>query len=138
MYLINSKDRLSLLYNDKSILENHHISYTFRLLQENDSEIFENLSNAEVKDIRKKMIQMVLATDLSVHFYELGNFKAKIRSLVDNPGNSPSEEDKNLIMANVMHFADISNQTKKWDVCFLWTEYLYEEFWNQVWVVLTF
>jgi hypothetical protein len=50
---------------------------------------------------------------------------------VDNPA-SLTEEDKNLLIANVLHFADISNQTKKWDVCFTWTEYLYEEFWNQV------
>ena len=36
-----------------------------------------------------------------------------------------------MILSNALHFADISNQTKKWDVCFKWTEYLYEEFWNQ-------
>jgi hypothetical protein len=80
MFLINSKNRLAILYNDKSILENHHISYTFRLLQENDSEVFENLNNDELKAIRKKMIHMILSTDLSVHFYELGNFKAKTRN----------------------------------------------------------
>ena len=51
---------------------------------------------------------------------------------MDDPDFEISEEDKNLIMANVVHFSDISNQTKKWDVCFVWTEYLYEEFWNQV------
>jgi hypothetical protein len=42
-----------------------------------------------------------------------------------------NEDDRIMIMSNALHFADISNQTKKWDVCFKWTEYLYEEFWNQ-------
>jgi hypothetical protein len=42
-----------------------------------------------------------------------------------------TEDDKIMILSNALHFADISNQTKKWDVCFKWTEYLYEEFWNQ-------
>jgi calcium/calmodulin-dependent 3',5'-cyclic nucleotide phosphodiesterase len=81
MFLINSKNPLAIVYNDKSVLENHHISYTFRLLSEPNCEIFENLNNTELKDIRKKMINMVLSTDLAVHFYELGNFKAKTRSI---------------------------------------------------------
>jgi hypothetical protein len=53
-------------------------------------------------------------------------------NLVDNNCQNISEEDRISIMANSLHFADISNQTKKWDVCFIWTEYLYEEFWTQV------
>jgi hypothetical protein len=81
MYLINSKNDLSILYNDKSILENHHVSYTFRLLEEKDCEIFENINSTERKDIRKKMIQSILCTDLSVHFYELGNCKNKIKAI---------------------------------------------------------
>jgi hypothetical protein len=80
MYLINSKHELAILYNDKSILENHHVSYTFRLFEEKDCEIYENLNPSERKDIRKKMIQSILCTDLSVHFYELGNCKAKIKN----------------------------------------------------------
>jgi hypothetical protein len=81
MYLINTKNSLAILYNDKSILENHHLSYTFRLLNDPDCNILENLNNTELKDLRKKMIHMVLSTDLSVHFYELGNFKAKATTI---------------------------------------------------------
>jgi hypothetical protein len=42
-----------------------------------------------------------------------------------------TEDERIMILSNALHFADISNQTKKWDVCFKWTEYLYEEFWKQ-------
>jgi hypothetical protein len=145
MFLINSKNELAVIYNDKSVLENHHISFTFKLMSEHDCEIFENLNNTELKDVRKKMIQMVLGTDLAVHFYELGNFRGKVRNmsklifnnLVDE-GCDITEEDKNHLMANCLHFADVSNQTKKWDVMFKWTEFLYDEFWNQVLSVLNF
>jgi hypothetical protein len=53
---------------------------------------------------------------------------------VDNPNKIEeiTEEDKICLMSNAVHFSDISNQTKKWDVCFKWTEFLYEEFWLQV------
>jgi hypothetical protein len=81
MFLINNKDDLAIMYNDKSGLENHHISLTFKLLKEKDCEIFENISNADMKEIRKKMISTVLCTDLAVHFKELGNFKTKVHSL---------------------------------------------------------
>ena len=81
MFLINNRDDLSILYNDKSVLENHHISLTFRLFKEKDCEIFENICNSDLKEIRKKMISMVLCTDLAVHFKELGNFKTKVHTL---------------------------------------------------------
>jgi hypothetical protein len=81
MFLINNKSDLAIMYNDKSILENHHISLTFRILKEKDCEIFDNISNSDMKEIRRKMISMVLGTDLAVHFKELGNFKTKVHTL---------------------------------------------------------
>jgi hypothetical protein len=81
MFLINNNDDLAILYNDMSILENHHISLTFKLLKEKDCEIFENIGNSDMKEIRKKMISMILCTDLSVHFKELGNLQTKVHTL---------------------------------------------------------
>lgn len=42
-----SKSKRALLYNDKSILENYHLTITFTLLLEKEYNIFENLSPEE-------------------------------------------------------------------------------------------
>jgi|LauGreDrversion4_2_1035121.scaffolds.fasta_scaffold101536_1 3',5'-cyclic-nucleotide phosphodiesterase len=40
--------------------------------------ILENLSKADYKRVRSMMINLVLATDMSKHFSELGKLKARI------------------------------------------------------------
>ncbi|KAK3732467.1 hypothetical protein QZH41_009348, partial [Actinostola sp. cb2023] len=41
---INSRSDLALMYNDRSVLENHHISSAFKILQDNDRNILSNLN----------------------------------------------------------------------------------------------
>jgi hypothetical protein len=92
----------------------------------------------EYKQIRKIIISIILCTDLASHFYELGNFKGRVVNLSikfvhlgENNSVLIPEEDKLCIISNCVHFADISNQTKDWAICFKWTEYLYDEFFAQ-------
>ena len=66
----NSLSNLALLYNDRSILENHHAATTFRVMKKDgaDNDI---LSNCEKKDfayIRKMIIELILKTDQAGHF----------------------------------------------------------------------
>ena len=50
---------MALLYNDESVLENHHLAVAFQLLQHEGCDIFENLSKKERQTLRKMMIEMV-------------------------------------------------------------------------------
>ena len=77
------------------------------------------------REFRQRMIAMILATDMAEHFKELGRLKAQISQPEYNPG-TPEEKLKTL--GFLMHMADISNPTKKWDLCFKWTELLFCEF----------
>lgn len=63
---------------DKAVLENYHVASTFELLKDTQYNIFENASKADYKSIREKMIALVLATDMSQHFAELGLMKTRI------------------------------------------------------------
>ncbi len=52
---------LALMYNDSSVLENHHLAVGFKLLQEEHCDIFQNLSKKQRQSLRKMVIDMVRA-----------------------------------------------------------------------------
>lgn len=83
-YLVTTNSELALNYNDKSVLENYHIAYSYKIISENEFNIFENLTQIEFKQIRKIIINIILCTDLASHFYELGNFKGRVINLSIN------------------------------------------------------
>ncbi|XP_023315954.1 calcium/calmodulin-dependent 3',5'-cyclic nucleotide phosphodiesterase 1-like isoform X9 [Trichogramma pretiosum] len=114
----------ALLYNDRAVLENHHISATFRLLKEDDCNILQNLSREEFREFRTLVIDMVLATDMSFHFQQLKIMK-NILSLPE-----PSV-DKSKAVSLVLHCCDISHPAKRWDLHHRWTMQLLEEFFQQ-------
>ena len=70
---------------------------------------------------------MVLATDMSKHFADLGKFKQRIGA----NALDPTDEDKIMCMEMGMHMSDISNPSKKWDTSLLWVDLLFEEFFAQ-------
>lgn len=51
--------RLALMYNDESVLENHHLAVAFQLLQHEGCDIFENMNKKERQSLRKNVIEMV-------------------------------------------------------------------------------
>ncbi|XP_053994063.1 dual specificity calcium/calmodulin-dependent 3',5'-cyclic nucleotide phosphodiesterase 1-like [Hylaeus volcanicus] len=114
----------ALLYNDRAVLENHHISASFRILREDECNILQNLSREEFREFRSLVIDMVLATDMSFHFQQLKNMK-NILSLAE-----PSV-DKSKAVSLVLHCCDISHPAKRWDLHHRWTMQLLEEFFRQ-------
>ncbi|XP_035986080.1 cAMP-specific 3',5'-cyclic phosphodiesterase 4D-like, partial [Fundulus heteroclitus] len=57
-FLINTSSELALMYNDSSVLENHHLAVGFKLLQEENCDIFQNLSKKQKDSLRKMVIDM--------------------------------------------------------------------------------
>lgn len=111
-YMVNTRDRIALRYNDKSVLENHHISVAFStMLKSSETRIFENFTNEEFKIMREYMIDLVLATDNIRHYSDLNYLKTRINSMNDF---DPSGKDKKAITNWMIHMADVSNPTKPW------------------------
>ncbi|CAF1550961.1 unnamed protein product, partial [Rotaria sordida] len=52
---------LAIMYNDESVLENHHLAVAFKLLQANERNIFAHSTAKQIKTLRKMVIDMVLA-----------------------------------------------------------------------------
>ncbi|XP_026816412.1 calcium/calmodulin-dependent 3',5'-cyclic nucleotide phosphodiesterase 1-like isoform X2 [Rhopalosiphum maidis] len=121
---VMSGTEIALLYNDRAVLENYHISSTFRILKDEDCNILQNLTKEEFREFRTLVIDMVLATDMSFHFQQLKTMK----SLLASP--EPTI-DKSKAMSMVLHCADISHPAKEWDLHYRWTSQLLEEFFLQ-------
>ena len=71
---------LALMYNDDAVLENHHLAVTFKLLQNPACDIFSSLSHKQRMSVRKMMIDMVLATDMSKHMKLLADLKTMVET----------------------------------------------------------
>uniref|UniRef100_A0A6I8PBZ0 Phosphodiesterase n=1 Tax=Ornithorhynchus anatinus TaxID=9258 RepID=A0A6I8PBZ0_ORNAN len=133
-FLINTNSELALMYNDESVLENHHLAVGFKLLQEEHCDIFQNLAKKQRQTLRKMVIDMVLATDMSKHMSLLADLKTMVETkkvtssgvlLLDN------YTDRIQVLRNMVHCADLSNPTKSLDLYRQWTDRIMEEFFQQ-------
>uniref|UniRef100_A0A8B9JZM0 Phosphodiesterase n=1 Tax=Astyanax mexicanus TaxID=7994 RepID=A0A8B9JZM0_ASTMX len=133
-FLINTNSELALMYNDASVLENHHLAVGFKLLQEENCDIFQNLSKKQRQSLRKIVIDMVLATDMSKHMNLLADLKTMVETkkvtslgvlLLDN------YSDRIQVLQNMVHCADLSNPTKPLELYRQWTDRIMVEFFTQ-------
>lgn len=126
-------DRKALLYNDRSVLENHHIASAFSVLMapDNDRNFLSELPKEDFKNLREIVIELVLATDLQTqHFAMLSMFKNKI-SVTETFDPESKREDRLLLWKMMIKCADLSNPTKRMDLYSQWTSRILEEFFNQ-------
>uniref|UniRef100_A0A4W4HCD4 Phosphodiesterase n=1 Tax=Electrophorus electricus TaxID=8005 RepID=A0A4W4HCD4_ELEEL len=133
-FLINTNSELALMYNDSSVLENHHLAVGFKLLQEENCDIFQNLSKKQRLSLRKMVIDMVLATDMSKHMNFLADLKTMVETkkvtslgvlLLDN------YSDRIQVLQNMVHCADLSNPTKPLEIYRQWTDRIMVEYFTQ-------
>ncbi|CAJ0943299.1 unnamed protein product [Ranitomeya imitator] len=71
----------AILYNDRSVLENHHVSAVYRIMQDDEMNIFVNLTKDEFTELRALVIEMVLATDMSCHFQQVKTMKTGLQTM---------------------------------------------------------
>ena len=122
-FLINSRDELSTIYNDRSVLENFHCAKTFQLLGNNELNIFSNFSNEDFLSLRKKIIGEILSTDMSFHLNIINEYREYKKSRDEKLGQNQ--------LNFITHIADLFHNYRKFDISIRWIELLSNEFWNQ-------
>ncbi|TNM88696.1 hypothetical protein fugu_004950 [Takifugu bimaculatus] len=120
---IHTKSEFALIYNDRSVQESHHLSAAFRLLQNEQMNIFVNLTREEWMELRSLVIEMVLSTDMSSHLSQVKAIKACLQQ--------QERIDKPKALSLLLHTADISHPSKPWPLHSRWTKALMEEFFRQ-------
>lgn len=94
----------------------------------------------DYKTFRKRVIGMILATDMARHVADLASFKSLIEQrgidksgtnahlLVDHESPARVFDSQQQILEMIVHSADISTQTRPFDIAREWTYLLFEEF----------
>eukprot|EP01119_Soliformovum_irregulare_P021676 TRINITY_DN726_c4_g1_i1.p1 TRINITY_DN726_c4_g1~~TRINITY_DN726_c4_g1_i1.p1 ORF type:complete len:686 (+),score=192.58 TRINITY_DN726_c4_g1_i1:158-2215(+) len=116
-FLIRTCDDLALESNDISVLENFHLKESFRLLKDDRLNFMKNFPREAYTEIRKTIIELVLATDMSLHVPIVSQFQNKMSFGLD-PSNVT--EDRMLIMKMAMKCADIGNPAKPMPIYRKW------------------
>nr|CAH8859935.1 unnamed protein product [Trichobilharzia regenti] len=134
-YLINTNHELALLYNDISVLENHHLHVAFKMIStEKECDFTQYLTNQQKQLFRKMVINLVLSTDMSKHMSLLADLKTTVekqRALQGNVISLDSYSARMQILECVIHAADLSNPTKPLEIYQQWVSRIMEEMFRQ-------
>ncbi|XP_060694922.1 cGMP-inhibited 3',5'-cyclic phosphodiesterase 3B isoform X4 [Hemiscyllium ocellatum] len=132
-FLVATNAPQAVLYNDRSVLENHHSAAAWNLfMSRSEFNFLANLDHVEFKRFRFLVIEAILATDLKKHFDFLAEFNAKQVNEVNNPGIDWTNENDRLLVCQVcIKLADINGPAKMRELHLQWTEGIVNEFYEQ-------
>uniref|UniRef100_I3JFT6 Phosphodiesterase n=1 Tax=Oreochromis niloticus TaxID=8128 RepID=I3JFT6_ORENI len=119
-FLVATNAPQAVLYNDRSVLENHHAASAWSLyLSRPEFNFLVNLDHMEFKRFR------------FLHFDFLAEFNSKVND-VNSPGIDWTNENDRLLVCQVcIKLADINGPAKVRDLHLKWTEGIVNEFYEQ-------
>ena len=125
-FLIATSSHLAGLYNNASVLENHHWRSAISMMRESG---FANLLRPEDREEIEEIVQkMILATDIS----RQAEFLALLRQYQDTGEMDLSlRKYRHFFLQIALKCADISNPCRPWKVSRLWSYRACEEFFRQ-------
>lgn len=134
LYLISIRHELAIMYNDSSVLENHHVATAFRALQKPKCNFLERLDMDCVQLFRRAVIDMVLSTDMAKHIENVAEMKTLIETKkLTNDGllSLGSYKENSAVLKCLIHCADLSNPTKSPSLAADWSYRIMEENFKQ-------
>lgn len=124
-FLIATSNHLAALYENTSVLENHHWRSAVGCLLE--SGVAEQIQEVR-PEMEKQISSLILATDIT----RQNEFLTKIRNFLDTGTlDMRSKEHRQFILEIALKCADISNPCRPWDVSKKWSQKVCEEFFRQ-------
>ncbi|KAK7882078.1 hypothetical protein WMY93_028252 [Mugilogobius chulae] len=131
-FLVATSAPQALLYNDRSVLENHHAAAAWNLfMSQPEFNFLANLEHVEFKRFRFLVIEAILATDLKKHFDFLAEFNAKVGDEGVSSIDWTNENDRMLVCQMCIKIADVNGPLKNKELHLQWTEGIVNEFYEQ-------
>uniref|UniRef100_A0A8V5FSW3 Phosphodiesterase n=1 Tax=Melopsittacus undulatus TaxID=13146 RepID=A0A8V5FSW3_MELUD len=125
-FLIKTKHHLASLYQNVSVLENHHWRSTIGMLRE--SRLLAHLPKEVTQDIEQQLGSLILATDIN----RQNEFLIRLKSHLDNQDlRLEDAQDRHFMLQIALKCADICNPCRLWDLSKQWSERVCEEFYRQ-------
>lgn len=125
-FLCNSQDPVARLFNDVSVLENYHACCTFNVLKIPECNVFANLTRQQSREVRQRIVALILATDMADHFEKLSKFRLHVNAI-----DLSRKDDIWFINEMLIKAADLSATAMPWKDTFEWSQRLYCEFYDQ-------
>ena len=130
----------ALRYHDKAVQENWHASESMKIMMTSEHNFAEGFSESDRKVFRKRVVSMILATDMAEHMSQVNliDFKVKHKGITrelqngskiietENSADKFSEQQK--VLDFLVHACDLSTPTRKFDTLKEWTYLLFDEF----------
>lgn len=131
-FLKSAETELALRYNDISPLENHHCATLFEIISYPKCDVLQAYAKQR-KELRKMIIDAILATDNAYHFEllkQLDNFGAGAVVAPTAWKTVPLNE-KQIAINTMLHLSDISNPAYPFEASKRWSDLVLEEFFRQ-------
>ena len=100
-YHVNAISERAIRYSDKAVQENYHVAESFAIMNKPEFNFMKEYSRDDFKTFRKRMIGIILATDMARHMSDLSTFnnlleqkgvKAGVNSMDLIDCSSPAKE----------------------------------------------
>lgn len=124
---VKAQTYLAYLYNDRTVLENKHVSSIFELMKLPRFDLLQSLTEDQRRDVRDTVIEMILATDMSLHGKYVSQFKRRLQENHD----FVKKADVRLALAMAVKMADISNCGRPERIYLRWSNKIADEFYMQ-------
>ncbi|XP_016284402.1 cAMP-specific 3',5'-cyclic phosphodiesterase 7B isoform X3 [Monodelphis domestica] len=126
LFLIKTNHHLCSLYQNISVLENHHWRSAVCLLRE--SRLFAHLPKEMTQDIEQRLGSLILATDIT----RQKEFLTRLENHLKNQDlRLEDAQNRHFILQIALKCADICNPCRIWEVSKQWSERVCEEFYRQ-------
>lgn len=141
-FLVKSRDKLAMIHNDRSPLENMHCSLLYEIVRDTSRNIFVGLSDTQWRECRKCITTAILGTDMVHHFDQISkvqiflevngqDVKDFLSGASDTVECMKENDNRLFLMELFLHAADISNPYKPFAICEKWARLVVEEFHSQ-------
>ena len=131
LFAVKTSSQLAIIYNDVSVLENHHIALGFSIMQmSHEYNIISEWGTVDARMFRKLVIHCVISTDMALH-------NKMITELNYHAQKSPKhfdlddEKDRLSLYRFILHGADIADSVRPHSISYQISQLVVEEFKNQ-------
>lgn len=129
-FLINTQNPLASLYDNKSVLENHHWRFALAIFKE--SQLFDHLSGDIYEEMKQQLRQLILATDIARQNEYLSRFRERLsqkprQQQQVSPFSMQNSQDRALVLQMALKCADLGNPCRPWLISRVWSNLICDE-----------